>query len=74
MSVQLPEAAPTVAPPSPWLTPDEAAAYLRKSPRWMRRAVDERLLPFSRVGRSPVFHVEDLNEYLRSRRVEAVAR
>ncbi len=61
-------------PPRPWLDEDEAADYLRKSRRWVRRAVAERTLPFHRSGRTIVFHVEDLDAYLRGNRVEAVGR
>ncbi len=71
----LPESVLTrTAPLRPWLDQDEAADYLRKSRRWVRRAIAERALPFSRSGRTVVFHVEDLDAYLRGSRVEAVGR
>ncbi len=71
----LPEAAGLrIAPSRPWLDQNEAADYLRKSPRWVRRAIAERVLPFHRSGRTVVFHVEDLDAYLRGSRVEAVGR
>jgi hypothetical protein len=68
------EAVQRAVPPRPWLDDDEAAAYVCKSPRWMREQAERRAIPFSHSGRTRVWHVADLDNYLRSRRVEAVGR
>jgi hypothetical protein len=62
------------APPSPWRDDFEAAVYVRKTPRWMREQAERRAIPFHYAGRKRVWHVADLDAYLRGRRVEAVAR
>lgn len=80
MSIQSAATVPTAKdtggalPPRPCLTEAETAAYLRKSPRWVRRAKDAGVLPFTRSGRTVLYYVEDLDAYLRSNRVEAVRR
>jgi hypothetical protein len=58
-------------PSSPWLTDDEAAAYVCKTPRWMRRQAEQRVIDFAYSGRTRVWHVDDLDAYLRGRRVQA---
>lgn len=56
------------------LTEAEAADYLRKSQRWVRRAKDAGVLPFTRSGRTVLYFVDDLDAYLRANRVEAGSR
>lgn len=61
-------------PPSPWRDDYEAAAYVCKTPRWMREQAERRAIPFHLSGRKRVWNVVDLDAYLKSRRVEAVGR
>ena len=55
------------------LTLDEVAALLRVSKTSIYRLVERRQLPFCRVGRSLRFTPEDIDEYLRARRVDSIA-
>lgn len=68
------EAVQRAVPPRPWLRDPEAAVYVGKTPRWMREQAERRVIPFSYSGRTRVWHVDDLDAYLRSRRVEAGSR
>lgn len=72
MLPQTVEAVGRAVPPRPWLDDSEAAAYVRKTPRWMREQAERRAIPFSHSGRTRVWHVTDLDAYLAGRRVEAV--
>jgi len=58
-----------------WLNVPEAADYIAVSPRWIRRRITERNLPFAyhKIGRHLRFRREDLDAYLASSRVEARA-
>jgi len=49
---------------------DEAAELLGVSETWMRRAREERKLPFHRFGRCVRFAVQDLDEFIASTRYE----
>ena len=53
------------------LTGDEAADRLGVSARWVRRAVQERRIPFVKVGRFVRFDAADLDDYLAQQRVPA---
>jgi excisionase family DNA binding protein len=55
------------------LTVPEAAARLNVSPRFIRRLVDERRIPFHRVGRFIRLDPADLDDFLDAGRVEASA-
>ncbi len=55
---------------SPWLTVEEAADYLRVTPRWIRRKVTERELVGRKVGKYRRFRVEELDAYAQSGRAE----
>lgn len=57
----------------PLLTLDQAAAYLGVTTRWMRRAVEQRTVPYVKVGRWVRFDQADLEAYLAAQRVEAVS-
>ena len=50
-----------------------AATYLDDSPRHLRRLVQERRIPFTRVGAKIRFSVSDLDAYIKDRTVEAVS-
>jgi excisionase family DNA binding protein len=65
------ERKPADQPPhSPWLTSSEAAQYLRyKSTQGVRDAVARGELKASRRGRTLLFHLDDLDAYLRSRSI-----
>jgi hypothetical protein len=67
------EAIGRATPPRPWLTDDEAAVYVCKTPRWIREQAERRAIPFHHAGRRRVWNVADLDAYLAARRVEAVA-
>ncbi|WP_145269694.1 helix-turn-helix domain-containing protein [Tautonia plasticadhaerens] len=49
---------------SPWLTPDEAAAYLRVAPGTIRNWTSAGYIPFSRRGRVVRYHREALDRWL----------
>lgn len=53
------------------LTIDEAAAHLGVTRRWVRRAVEERRLPYYKLGVLVRFDAADLDAYLDAGRVEA---
>ena len=59
------------APDGPALPLDEAARYLATTPRHLRRLYSERRIAFVKVGRKVAFLRGDLNEHLRTNRVEA---
>jgi excisionase family DNA binding protein len=48
------------------------AAYLDISPRFVRRLIAERRIPFVRVGRWIRFDLDRIDEWLADNRVEAV--
>jgi excisionase family DNA binding protein len=62
--------APTAVLPEEMLTIEEAAARLKMSVRYLRRAVAERRIAFHRLGRSIRFDPTDLAEFVQSGRVE----
>lgn len=53
---------------SRYLTLEEAAAYLRISPRFLRSETGANHVTAARVGKRLLFVVEDLDEYVRARR------
>ncbi len=50
----------------------DVGAYLGVSKRTVRRLVDQRSLPFFRVGRLIRFAQQDLDDYLYEHRVEKI--
>lgn len=52
---------------------DGAAAYLCVAPRFIRRLVAERRLPFVKLGRHLRFDTADLDHFIEAGRVDAVA-
>lgn len=54
----------------PPLTIPEAAVFLNVTERWIRRAVQERRLPYMKLGHHVRLMPNDLREYLRSKKVE----
>lgn len=50
----------------PLMTPDEVAAFLRKSRSWVYQAAADKRLPSTRVGRDLRFHRATLEEWLRA--------
>ena len=50
-----------------------AADHLAVTPRFVRALVAERRIPYLKVGKFVRFDVDDLNDWLDSCRVEAVA-
>ena len=53
----------------PVLSEIEAAAYLKTTPRKLRRLRSERKIRFSRVGLTPTYRRSYLDEYLKRREV-----
>ncbi len=53
---------------SRYLTLEEAAAYLRISPRFLRSETVANQVTAARVGKRLLFVVEDLDDYVRARR------
>ncbi|MGB5759742.1 MAG: helix-turn-helix domain-containing protein [Acidimicrobiales bacterium] len=51
---------------------DEAAAHLSVTPRFIRRLVAQRRVPYLKVGRFIRFDVSDLDAWLDACRVESV--
>jgi len=49
---------------------DAAAAYLSASPRFIRRLVAERRVPYVKVGRLVRLTAEDLDDFIAAGRVE----
>jgi len=58
-------------PRSRLLDMDEAAWYLKQSPRWVRTKWSTRELTGIKVGRAVRFRVSDLDAYIETHRVEA---
>lgn len=56
------------------LTLGESALYLNVSERYMRRLVAERRIPFLKVGRLLRFRSADLDAFLESCVIDAIAR
>jgi len=54
-----------------YLDVDGAAAYLTTSPRFVRRLVEERRIPFHKVGRHVRIAEADLAAFLAAGRIEA---
>jgi excisionase family DNA binding protein len=57
--------------PDPLLDIQTAASYLSVSERWMRRAVQERRLRFTHLGRRLYFRQSWLESYVESQASEA---
>lgn len=54
-----------------WMTVVETAEYLHVRERWVRRAIDEKRLSFHRIGRHIRIAKADVDDFIRSSRVEA---
>lgn len=52
------------------LTVEEAAERLNMSVRYVRRLIDQRRIPFHRIGRSIRIKSTDIDEHIESGRVE----
>jgi excisionase family DNA binding protein len=63
---------PTAKAAPDLLTPEQAATYLNVSRRWLKRAVYERRLAYTHVGRLLRFERTDLDAMLANNRVEAM--
>lgn len=51
---------------SPWLTLDEAAEYLRVSPRTLDRLLERGRIRTSAIGRRRLVHRDELEAYMRT--------
>jgi excisionase family DNA binding protein len=47
-----------------WLTGDELCKLLRVSKRTLQNYRDQRVIPFSQIGRKIYYKYSDINEYL----------
>jgi len=54
-----------------WLSRKAAGEYVGRDERWMKEAQFKGLIPYSRVGRRPVFNTDDLDAYMAATRHEA---
>ena len=60
--------------PPALLTTDEVAAMLGTGPRFVRRLVAERRIPFIKVGRHVRFTASDVTDFIEAGRVRAFYR
>lgn len=65
---------PTRAPSAPLIDIAEAAHRLGVSVRFMRRLVDERRIPFHKIGKYVRFDPADVERFAVESRVEAMRR
>jgi excisionase family DNA binding protein len=61
------------APTAPLIGIDEAAARLGVTPRFVRRLVDERRIPFHKIGKYVRFDPADIDHYISRGRVESAS-
>jgi excisionase family DNA binding protein len=59
-----------LAPSAPLIGIEEAAARLGVTPRFVRRLVDERRIPFHKIGKFVRFDPADIDYYISRGRVE----
>jgi excisionase family DNA binding protein len=52
-----------------WLRPREAAEYIGVTERWMKRAVDRKLVPYHKRNRLNVFDRYELDAWMEEQRV-----
>ena len=64
----------TPAPSGPLIDIDQAAERLGVTVRFMRRLVDERRIPFHKIGRYVRFDPADLDHFVLEGRVEPANR
>lgn len=57
--------------PEKWLNFDGAAEYMGVTPRWMRQAVLDKRIPYTKLGLNVRFDRADLDAYLAAARVDA---
>lgn len=62
------EELPGAASSSPWLSLDEAADYLRVSPRTLERRIKRGRIRSTTIGRRRLLHRDDLDELAEKRR------
>lgn len=55
---------------SPLLTVDQAAEYLTVTPRFVRRLIEERRIPFVKLGKFVRLQTTDLDEFIAAGRQE----
>jgi excisionase family DNA binding protein len=59
-----PRLADAVRPPSPWMTPQETAAYLNVSLGTVRNWTSARFIPFSKRGGIVRYHKQAIDKWL----------
>jgi excisionase family DNA binding protein len=57
---------------TPWLTAEEAAAYVHRSTKTIENWTSDGKIRFSRPVRMPLYHKRDLDAFLESHFVEPV--
>ena len=63
---------PRPLPSAPLIDIDQAAVRLGVTPRFVRRLVDERRIPFHKIGKFVRFDPADIDRYIVRGRVESV--
>jgi excisionase family DNA binding protein len=58
--------------PSPYLTPAEAAVYLKVSPRTLRRWTRSRVVPHMKIRRKLLYKVADLDAALAKFQIDSI--
>ncbi len=61
----------TANPTAPLLDVNQVAERLCVSPRFVRRLIDERRIPFCKLGKFVRFDPADVDEWVAARRVDA---
>ncbi len=62
--------APNSGPLAPLIDTNEAAARLGVTPRFIRRLVDERRVPFHKIGKYVRFDPADIDNFVMDSRIE----
>jgi excisionase family DNA binding protein len=64
---------PRPIPSAPLIDIDQVAARLGVTPRFVRRLVDERRIPFHKIGKFVRFDPADIDSYIVRGRVESAS-
>lgn len=59
-------------PPASLLDVSQVASRLRVTTRFVRRLVDERRIPFCKIGKFVRFNPDDIDAWIAARRVDSV--
>lgn len=56
---------------SPWLTVDEAAAYMRRTRRTVEKLIEKAAITVYRIDARPLLKQSDIDRYIESKKVKA---